>query len=544
LNLAIMVNSSSPYQSFLLRAASSAAARLQEESGVLPKYDPAIELSWDIPLAGQPTFPDPDDPQFSCLILRRERRFPGKKRKGVIPVTVAPDDESLQDGEIVYDTANFHYDWEETQKEQLGNQIVTTIRQYRYRLAPQEPQDRILIRSIRQESEGPATNGELVPKRMAVQIFDRQGLKPGTIYYYTAFVGPEEDRYFSRHTQASALATGYYGHALFSTLPQIHQRFDTNLPPPDSVPRGDRHKGQLQRFLEVFESHADLLHGQINGLRDLHAPRRVDSRLLPHLAHLIGWRPRDYLNEDQQRNEISFAPEIYKTVGTIPTIAATINRLIGWKARIREFARNVLLSFDASRLESRLDGVVYLDGTYPPPRYPAGSIDTGDAKAIAKLRSKAWDDLTAYSYDFGLPDGRGGYIKDDQVLYNRETIGIYLARDVESEVFTLEEATERIRKLLQEFLPIQVRVVFFLDLPVVEEAYNTIEEVTEEREDVGVQILQEEGYREVLETFSARIPGWQVLVANYRNHRTTDLRFRTWHSALEQEIAELPTDID
>jgi hypothetical protein len=133
----VTVNASSPSWQFSLQAASSAAGRLRQEGGV-QIYEPAIELSWDIPLAGQQTFPHPDDPQFSCLILRRERRFPGQNRKGVIRIIVAPDDESLQDGEIVYDTANFHYDWEETQEEQLGNQIVTTIRQYRYRLAPQE----------------------------------------------------------------------------------------------------------------------------------------------------------------------------------------------------------------------------------------------------------------------------------------------------------------------------------------------------------------------------------------------------------------------
>ncbi len=541
----IMVNSSSsPSWQFSLQAASSAAGRLKEQGGV-QIYEPAIELSWDIPLAE-----DEEESSFSCLIRRRERRFPGQNRRGVIPVTVAPDDESLQDGELVYDSANFHYDWEEIQEERQGNQVVTTIRQYRYRLAPQEPRDRILMCSIRRESEQSATNGEIL-KRMTVRLFDRQELKPGTIYYYTAFVGPEDDRYFSRHTQASALATGHYGHALFSTLPQIHQRFDINLPPPDSVALGDRQKGQLQRFLEVFESHADLFHGQIDGLRDLHAPRRVDSRLLPHLAHLLGWRPRENLNEDQQRNEISFAPEIYKTVGTIPTLKARINRLIGWQSEIREFAHNVLLSFDASRLESRWDGVVYLNGTNPPPSYPdylAGSInlDLEKPEVVAnlnKLKAKAIDDPTAYSYDFGQPDVRGGYLKDDNVLYNRETIGIYMSPNQDSEFFSLEEATERIRKLLQDFLPIQVRTVFFL-LTADEEVYRTLEEVTEEAETIGFQILEEEGYREVRETSSARILGWQVLVANHPEHRTTDLRFRTWHSALDQEIAELPTDTD
>ncbi len=535
------------------RAQSSPHGLRSESEQSSQAYRPAIELSWDVPILfplseeeENPKFPNPD--AIPLLIRRQERYFPGKNRRGVIPVKA----DREEDGSLIYETENFLYDFAEKQQEWEGDRLIETIRQYRYREDPQDLKDRILIRIIRQESQISLVRGnQLTPTRMSVRFIDRQDLCPGTVYYYTAFVGkcfgePENQstrRIFSRLTQASALATGSYGHALFSNLPQIHQRFDTNLPPADSVSRGDRHKGQLQRFLEVFEAHADLLHDQIDSLRNLHAPRRVDSRFLPHLAHLIGWQPRDYLNEDQQRNEISFAPEIYKTVGTIPTIKARINRIIGWKAEIREFVHNVLLSFDASRVESRWDGVVYLNGTDPPPSYPTGSIDTSDTdtEAIAKMKAKALDDPIAYSYDFGRPDGQGGYLKDDNVLYNRETIGIYMSPDVETEVFTLEEATERIRKLLREFLPIQVRVVFFLDLSVVEETYNTIEQVTEEGEDVGVQILEEEGYREVLETSSARILGWQVLVANHPEHRTTDLSFRTWHSALDQEIVELPT---
>ena len=42
------------------------------------------------------------------------------------------------------------------------------------------------------------------------------------------------------------------------------------------------------------------------------------------------------------RYEIIFAPEVYRTVGTIPNIAAMINRLTGWDAQIREFVEQII----------------------------------------------------------------------------------------------------------------------------------------------------------------------------------------------------------
>ena len=394
---------------------------------------PAIDLGWELPHPA-------GDPDASLRIVRRERRFPGRSRRGVVPVVANADD--LADGLVVYDTNTFRFDFEETRQEQDEEHLIATTRQFRYQGSPA---DRILIGSIRRQL--PAAGGD--PIRMTGRVIDRQGLGPGTIYYYTyytAFVGPSGR--FSRITQAAALATGQYGQALFASLPQIHQCLDATPAPPFSVARPDQAKGQLQRFLEVFEARADMLHGLIDGLRDLRNPRWIASRLLPQLAPFIGWTLKDYLNEDGQRSEIGFAPVIYQTVGTIPTIAAVINRLTGWDAQVREFVRDVLVSFDGSRLERLPSGEqVYVDGSQvqnptPPPHLsghslPAGSLDITDAMAMFKLRTRSFDNQSAYNYDCGQPDGQGGYRRDEDDWYNRETIGIYIVPDVETEMFSL-----------------------------------------------------------------------------------------------------------
>jgi phage tail-like protein len=493
---------------------------------------PAIDLSWDLL--------DPaGDSDAPLRIVRQERRFPGRSRRGVVPVVATAED--LADGVVVYDADTFRFDFAETRQEQDGEQLIATTRQYVYQ---GNPPDRILIRSIRQEF--PAAGGD--PIRTTVRVIDRQKLSPGIIYYYTAFVGPNGQ--FSRLTQASAIATGHYGHVLFSSLPQVHQRLDTTPALPFSVARLDQGKGQFQRFLEVFEAHANMFHGLIDGLRDLRNPRRIDSRFLPHLAQFIGWRLKDYLNEDEQRSEISFAPAVYQTVGTIPNIAAVINRLTGWDAQVREFVRNVLVSFDVSRLERLTSGEqAYVDGSQvpnltPPPHLlshdlPPGSLDTTDAVAMFKLRTRSFDDRTAYSYDSGEPDGQGGYRLNEDDWYNRETIGIYIIPDVETETFSLLQEWERVRQLLNEFLPLQVRAVFVLQpAVVVEEAYDATRVVIEEFTDQAIHTQDEVSGDTVDEAFD-RIPRVQRLVANDLTQRTVntgalpvDTSSRTWHTGL------------
>jgi Phage tail protein (Tail_P2_I) len=517
-----------------------------------------VDLIWEVSNEEQI-----DD--LSLFILRRERRFPGRNRRGVVPV--AADNADLTDGVMVYDSATFSFDFAQTTRDIDGNREIATTHQYRY---TGTPRDRLLVRTIRRES---IVENSLAD-RITIRLTDAANLSTGTIYYYTAFFGTT--RYFNRLTQASALVTAHGYHHLFAALPQIHQSSDDTLPDPDTCALADRSKGQLQRLMEVFDLHADLLQGMTEGLRDLHNPRRVDSRFLPLLAQDLGWKLRDYLDEDGQRNEIGFAPQVYKSVGTIPNIVAIINRLTGWDAHIREYSTNVLRSFDTNRLEKLEDGTFYLDDslkatenyqnyldspdyqdylsgkrTIPPPpparpwfqghRFPMGSIDTRatNADALFKLKTKALDDPNVYSYDCGQPDvEEGGYKRNDKTFYNRETIGIYLTPDVDTEFFSPQESSQRIAQVIKEFLPIQVRALLFVRGIEVEEPYQIPQE--EEGTDVGVWI-EDENYDGIVDSNSDRIPGWRRLISNDLAHRSIDTvvapidtSSRTWHTGIDE----------
>ncbi len=531
----------------------------------------AIALLWEIPLSiTSRTFPNPD--LLPLLILRRERRFPGLNRKGVIPVE--PLEDFREDGTLVYETSAFEFDGEEQREEQVGDRTILTRYQYRYQ---GEPRDRVLVRRIQEESVWLATEGRLMPRRLTVRIIDRQGLTPGKVYYYTAFVGPGysgPSYLFSSQTQASALATYGYGHSLFDALPLVHKQFDAATPESATVGRADVDKGQLQRFLEVFEAHADMLHGFTDGLRDMYNPRRVDSRLLPPLAQMLGWQFKSQGNEDRQRTELRFAPEIYNTVGTVNNIAAIINLLTGWKTEVKEFARNVLTSVDTTRFEQLEGGIeyldrseatdnwVYLDGSlkikddyanylngvgerpairWQGRRVPPGSLDTGNAAALAQLRAKAFDDQTVYSYHAPPANERRDELPDSTILYNQQTIGLYITADVETETFTPDQAIPQIYRIVREFLPIQVRPILYIRIVYEEEVYNAN---LQPQEELSFERLTEsEFYGGGQDAASDRIPGWRWFISNDLEHRTVDTTAdpidtssRTRHTGLDRNI--------
>ncbi|HEY8704324.1 MAG TPA: hypothetical protein VIL98_06195 [Gaiellaceae bacterium] len=491
---------------------------------------PAIDLVWELP--------DPTGPVdgVELRVLRRVRRFPGRSRRGVVSVVATADD--LAEGDVVYDTATVTWDLEETRDEVFPDMRVSTTRQFFYRGTPR---DRILVRTIRHES--PPEGGP--PTRTIIRYVDRAGLEVGTIYYYTAFAGAPFR--FSSRTQSSALATGTGGPELFRLLPKIDQQRDTEAPEPFSVANAEHDRGQLERLLRTTQVHGDMLMGFVDGLRDLHDPRRVDSRLLEAMADLIGWNLKAYLTEEGQRNEIVFANDVYRTLGTKPNIAAMVNRLTGWTADVKEFARNVVLSWDSTRVErleggvsAYLDGSAVADGTPPvlnTQTVPVGSVNTADPNAMFRLRNRTFEDATAYTYDCGVPDPAGGYIRNDAIWYNRETLGVYATPDVATEPFALQQTWERVRVILGEFLPIQVRPVLFIRPGVVnEDPYVATTQVVEDVTTLAT-LVQAEDYDATLEDALDKIPQWRWLIANQLASRSVntaavDLSHRSVHTGV------------
>lgn len=181
-------------------------------------------------------------------------------------------------------------------------------------------------------------------------------LKGETVYYYTLFpytLAQDPPIYHSdRHNRTAAMATAPYAMVgqMADLLPTIYHRYDTVLPSPDAVANADRHKGQLQRFLELPGSQLDQLYSFARAMLDLHNLDRVDGSLLPLLAQWIGWTTDYRLDIAAQRNEIRNAPHLYKTIGLMPTAEATVKRTLGLESRTKEFVHNVFRSNQPERL--------------------------------------------------------------------------------------------------------------------------------------------------------------------------------------------------
>lgn len=179
-------------------------------------------------------------------------------------------------------------------------------------------------------------------------------LKGETVYYYALFpyAGTPPVYHSDQHNRVAAMATAPYAMTgqMTDLLPTIYHRYDTVLPRPDTVAPANLHKGQLHRFLELPGSQLDQLYSMTRAMLDLHNLDKVDGGLLPLLAQWIGWQTDYRLDIAAQRHEIRNAPHLYKTIGLIPTVEATVKRTLGLESRTKEFVHNVFRSNQPERL--------------------------------------------------------------------------------------------------------------------------------------------------------------------------------------------------
>jgi phage tail-like protein len=201
------------------------------------------------------------------------------------------------------------------------------------------------VRVVRREGTHPTTpnDGVLVAEGEGLEAAVDHGLKGETVYYYTLFLyqGNPAEYHFDSHNRTAAMATAPYNLAgqMHDLLPGIYHRYDE-----------DTQRGQLRRFLDLPGGQLDQFYSFAKALLDLYNLDKADGRFLPLLAYWIGWQTDYRLEIAAQRNEIGYAPYLYQTIGLIPTLEATVKRLIGWESRTKEFVHNVLRTNCPERL--------------------------------------------------------------------------------------------------------------------------------------------------------------------------------------------------
>jgi phage tail-like protein len=190
------------------------------------------------------------------------------------------------------------------------------------------------------------------------ESFSDKELHGETVYYYTFYTyddnaDPTKVRHFTnRASRVAAMATSNYGMGgkLNELIPAIYKRYDTIYAEPGTVAPEDEQKGELQRFMEILGGQLDLIGSFVAGTRKFLDLDQCDGSLLPLLAQWIGWQTNPSLDINSQRNEIRYAPELYKTVGIVANLRAFVNRLINWDCQVKEFVHNVFVSNEPEQL--------------------------------------------------------------------------------------------------------------------------------------------------------------------------------------------------
>ncbi len=209
---------------------------------------------------------------------------------------------------------------------------------------PVSPQDGVIVAHGTELATGFNADGEAL-----YSIIDA-GLQGETHYYYTLFPyqGEPPVYAFDYHNRCVAMATSAYGFGgrMFELLPRIYHRYDTVLPTDPASSAGGARPGRAAPALSRGAGQHP--RSALQPCRAPHSictiPTSMDGRLLPLLAQWIAWQIDYRLEIDAQRNEIRNAPHLYKTVGLIPTVEATVKRLTNWESRIKEFVHNIFLS--------------------------------------------------------------------------------------------------------------------------------------------------------------------------------------------------------
>lgn len=220
-----------------------------------------------------------------------------------------------------------------------------------------DPAGRPGIRVVRREGGHPSgpDDGVVVADGTGITTARDTGLRGETVYYYSLFpytgTPPAYDVDPHNHAGATAVAPYDLSGLLYGMLPAIYRRYDAaRLPASGTVAPADEGKGQLRRFLDLPGGELDRLYSLARTLLGAADVEHLDGTLLPLLAQWIGWRTNYALPVPAQRNEIRFAPRVYRTIGGLDAVDATVARVTGWANKTKEYVHNVARTNQPERL--------------------------------------------------------------------------------------------------------------------------------------------------------------------------------------------------
>ncbi len=214
------------------------------------------------------------------------------------------------------------------------------------------------IRIVRRERSFPhhPDDGAVLYDGDVITEYADAGAEPLQSHYYTVFtVDAAAECYAGEASRVSAFATRAYGlaAALYRQLPEVHRRLDRLSPAEraglgapalaalDALPGDLGERGPLSRLLRAAAAPLDLMRSTAEGLRQVHDADRARPDLLPLLGQWLGWELDRSLPVYAQRNEVKFAPGLYRQVGSVPSLRNLVTRTTGWHVQVAELAQHI-----------------------------------------------------------------------------------------------------------------------------------------------------------------------------------------------------------
>jgi phage tail-like protein len=242
--------------------------------------------------------------------------------------------------------------------------------------------------------------------------FPNARLQPYIVYCYHLIPKGSNPATLPAEYKAATMATANYHSTdtLYSWLPRLYQVMDKD--------------GNLKKFLDVFGEQFDFIRSYIEAFPKLFDHDHCHYQLLPLYAQWIGWDLSYQPNIRLQRNEIRYAIDLYKRIGTIPGCRLMVKRLTGWDCDIKEFYKNVFFSNDNS----------------------SRTVDTSNSQLLQYVNE--FEDELHYTYD----TGRG---EDDWYSFN--TVGIFVGPNRLEKFSSIMEKKKRLMNNFNIFLPTNIR---------------------------------------------------------------------------------------
>jgi len=271
----------------------------------------------------------------------------------------------------------------------------------------------------------------------------------------------------------------------------------------------------LERFLSVFESELYESEETISRIPSYFDPLAAPEDFVPWLASWLSLDLYELLGE-KNREFILRAVEFYKKKGTASGLAELVTFLTGRKCCVKEYMNNVFWSYGMEHNEE--DETIERDECKRFYRKASRTVDTRDLDLVANMDT--YFDEVHYTID-----------PSEKSKYSRNSIGLFIFL-LSGEKLVIDEV--ELRKIIETFLPVFVRVHHITTVEVLGESFNVayVNDVYGDH----LHVFQDEIIR-MVEGVYRDGASWKWLHTCRMGEKSNDKAHRTPHSRLDVDIA-------